>query len=149
MVTKMRILYEKERRESEINSLEQERNLKAQKRKSLLIGSISLIIIGILVIVSLQNNIKKKKTIYEQNHRLSREKLKIQSLSKENLEYKLEFRMKELTNLALFISQRTSIYGNLMKSFKSLKSTDINQLKKDIKILMQEYSYKLDINEDI
>lgn len=148
-LTEMRILYEAERRESEIKLLEQQRNLEAQKRKSLLIGSLLSVIIAILVIVSLWNNIKKKKAIYEQSNRLSKEKLKTQSLLRENLEHKLEFRMKELTNLALFISQRTSIYKDLTKSFKSLNFTDVNQFKKDINILIKEYTFKFDFNEDI
>ncbi|MDL5512272.1 transcriptional regulator [Arenibacter sp. M-2] len=148
-LTDMRIRYEDEKRLSEIKLLEQQRNLEAQKRKSLVIGSLLLVIIAILIIASLWNNIKKKKAIYQQSQKLSLEKLKTQSLLQENLEHKLEFRMKELTNLALFISQRTSIYKDLTNSFKSLKSTDINQLKKDINALIKEYSFKFDINEDI
>ncbi|GGK45935.1 MULTISPECIES: tetratricopeptide repeat protein [Flavobacteriaceae] len=148
-LAEMRILYEAERRKSEIKLLEQQRNLEAQKKKSLLVGAILLVVIGILVITSLRNNIKKKKAIYQQNDRLSKEKLKTQALLQENLEHKLEFRMKELTNLALFISQRTSIYGDLTKSFKSLTFTSINQTKKDITKLIQEYAFKLNINEDI
>ncbi|WP_291868995.1 tetratricopeptide repeat protein [Maribacter sp.] len=148
-LTEMRILYEDERRESEIKILEQQRNLEAQKRKSLLIGSILSVIIAMLIIVSLWNNIKKKKAIYAQNDKLTKEKLKTQSLLRENLEHKLDFRKKELTNLALFISQRTSIYKDLTKSLKSLKFTDINQLKKDINALIKEYTFKFDFNEDI
>ncbi len=148
-LTEMRTLYEAERRESEIKLLEQQRNLEAQKRESLLIGSILSVIIAILVIVSLWNNIKKKKAIYDQGNRLSKEKLKTQSLLRENLEHKLEFRMKELTNLALFISQRTSIYKDLTKSLKGLNFTDINQLKKHINSLIKEYTFKFDFNEDI
>ena len=148
-LAELRILYEAEQKKSEIKLLEQQRNLEAQEKKSILIGSILLAIIAMLIIVSLRNNIKKKKAIYQQSDRLSKEKLKTQALLQENLEHKLEFRMKELTNLALFISQRTSIYGDLTKSFKSLKFTDINQIKKDINALIKEYTFKLDINEDI
>lgn len=148
-LAEMRILFEDERRASEIKLLEKQRDLEAQKRKAILIGSILSVIIAILVIASLYNNIKKKKAIYLQNHKLSKEKLRTQSLLRENLEHKLEFRMKELTNLALFISQRTSIYKDLTKSFKSLNFTDINQLKKDINKLIKEYTFKFDFNEDI
>mgnify|MGYP000285968638 FL=1 len=145
----MRILFEAERRESEIKLLEQQRNLEAQKRKAILIGSILLVIIAILVIVSLWNNIKKKKSLYEKNNRLSKEKLKTQALLQENLEHKLEYRVKELTNLALFISQRTSIYKDLTKSLKGLNFTDLNQLKKNINSLIKEYTFKFNFNEDI
>ncbi|MEO9076389.1 MAG: tetratricopeptide repeat protein [Gelidibacter sp.] len=148
-LAEMRILYEAERRESEVKLLEQERNLEAQKRKSLLVGSILLTIIGILVIVSLWNNIKKKKALYLQNHKLSKEKLKSQSLLQENLEHKLDFRTKELTNLALFISQRTAIYKELTKSLRNLKFTDLNLLKQNINTLIKEYTFKFDFNEDI
>lgn len=148
-LAEMRILYEAERRESEIKLLEQQRNLEAQKRKAILIGSILLIIIGVLIILSLWNNMKKKKAIYQQRYKLSKEKLKTQALLKENLEHKLEFRTKELTNLALFISQRTSIYRELTKSFKSLSFNDVSQLKKDINNLIKEYSFKFEFNEDI
>ena len=148
-LAEMRVLYEAEQKKSEIKLLEQQRNLEAQKKKSLLVGSILLAVIGILIIASLWNNIKKKKAIYQQSDRLSKEKLKTQSLLQENLEHKLEFRMKELTNLALFISQRTSIYGDLTKSFRSLNFSNINQIKKDINALVKEYEFKLNINEDI
>ncbi|MBA6152891.1 tetratricopeptide repeat protein [Gelidibacter maritimus] len=148
-LAEMRILFEAERRENEIKLLEQERNLEAQKRNFLLIGSILLAIIAILIIASLWNNIKKKKALYLQNHRLSKEKLKTQSLERENLEHKLEFRQKELTNLALFISQRTSIYKDFTKSLKNLKFTDLKELKKNIDNLIKEYTFKFDFNEDI
>ena len=148
-LAEMRILYEAERRESEIKLLEKQRELESQKRKSLLIGSTLLAIIAILVIASLWNNIKKKKAIYLQNHKLSKEKLKSQFLLQENLERKLDFRTKELTNLALFISQRTNIYKELTKSLKNLKFTDLSLLKQDINSLINEYTFKFDLNEDI
>ncbi len=148
-LAEMRILYEAERRESEIKLLEQERNLEAQKRKYLLIGALLLTIIAVLTIVGLWNNFKKKKAIYLQSHKLSKEKLKTQTLERENLEHKLDFRMSELTNLALFISQRTTIYKDLTKSLKDLKFTDLNELKKDIHALIKEYTFKFDFNEDI
>ncbi len=148
-LTEMRILYEAERKESEIALLQQQRNLESQKKGYLIIGSLLLVVIGILVILSLRNNIKKKKAIYDQSTKLSKEKLKTQSLLRENLEHKLDFRMKELTNLALFISQRTAIYKDLTKSFKSLSFIDMNQLKRDVNNLVKEYSFKFDFNEDI
>lgn len=148
-LAEMRILYEAERRESEIKLLEQERNLELQKRKSLLIGSILLIIIAILIIVGLWNNFKKKRAIYLQDHQLAKEKLKTQALERKNLENKLEFRKAELTNLALFISQRTNIYKDLTRSLKDLKFKDLKQLKKDINSLIRDYTFKFDLNEDI
>jgi len=148
-LTEMRILYEAERKESEIALLQQQRNLESQKKGYILIGSILLVVIAVLTIVSLRNNIKKKKAIYEQRTKLTQEKLKTQSLLRENLEHKLDFRMKELTNLALFISQRTAIYKDLTASFKGLSFINMNQLKKDINALVKEYSFKFDFNEDI
>ncbi|MFD1615292.1 tetratricopeptide repeat protein [Gelatiniphilus marinus] len=148
-LAEMRILYEAEQRESEIKLLEQQKNLEAQKRKLLLIGSILSVIIAFLVIASLFNNIKKKKALYQQSEKLTKEKLKTQSLLRENLEHKLEFRKKELTNLALFISQRTSIYKDLTKSLQDLKFKDLNQLKKDINTLIKENTFKFNFNEDI
>ena len=148
-LTEMRILYEAERRESEIKLLEQQRNLESERRRGLMVVSILLAIIAILIIVSLWNNIKKKKAILKQNEKLSEEKLKTQLLEKENLEHKLEFRMKELTNLALFISQRSSLYKELTKSFKSIEFKDVNDIKKRIAALIKEYSFKLSLNEDI
>lgn len=148
-LTEMRVLYEAERRESEIKLLEQQKNLDPEKRKGILIGSVLLIIIGILVIVSLRNNIKKNKTIYQKNQRLSEEKIKTQALLQENLEHKLEFRNKELTNLALFISQRTSIYKDFTESLKSLNFKDLTQLKKEINKLIKDYSFKFVRNDDV
>ena len=148
-LAEMRILYEAERRESEIKLLEQQRNLEAQKRKAIMIGSILSVIIGLLIIISLWNNIKKKKSIYQQSQKLSKEKLRTQNLLQKNLEHKLEYRMKELTNLALFISQRTSIYKAFTKSLKSLDFNDLNQQKREIKNLIKEYTFKFDFNEDL
>lgn len=148
-LAEMRILYEAERRETEIELLEQQRNLEAQKRNAVLIGSILLIVIAMLIIASLWNNIKKKKALYQQNQILTQEKLKTQSLERENLEHKLDFRQKELTNLAFFISQRTSIYKEFTKSLKDLKFTDLKTLKKNIDHLIKEYTFKFDFNEDV
>ena len=148
-LTEMRILYEAERRKSEIKLLEHERNLEQQKKQVILIGTLLLVIIAVLIITSLRNNIKKKKTVLEQNEKLSKEKLRIQMLLKENLEHKLDFRMKELTNLALFISQRSSLYKELMKSFKSLDFKSVNDIKKRVSALIKEYSFKFNLNEDI
>lgn len=148
-LAEMRILYEAERRETEIELLEQQRNLEAQKRNAVLIGSILLIVIAMLIIASLWNNIKKKKALYQQNQILTQEKLKTQSLERENLEHKLDFRQKELTNLAFFISQRTSIYKEFTKSLKDLKFTDLKALKKNIDHLIKEYTFKFDFNEDV
>lgn len=148
-LAEMRVLYEAERRESEIKLLEQEGHLEAQKRNFILIGALLLIIIAILIIGGLWNNINKKKAMYLQNQRLIKEKLKTQSLERENLEHKLEFRQKELTNLALFISQRTSIYKDFTTSLKNLNFTDLKELKKTINALIKEYTFKFDFNEDI
>ncbi|MDD7914846.1 tetratricopeptide repeat protein [Polaribacter ponticola] len=148
-LTEMRILYEAERSETEIKYLEKQRNLEAQKKKYLIFGFVLLVIIGVLIIFFLRNNIKKKKAIYKQSTKLSKEKLKTQSLLRENLEHKLDFRMKELTNLALFISQRSSIYKDLVASFKRLNFSNSDQLKKDVNTLIKEYTFKFDFNEDI
>ncbi|MFV9549966.1 tetratricopeptide repeat protein [Algibacter sp. PT7-4] len=148
-LAEMRVLFEAERRESEIKLLEQQRNLETQKKRGVMLVSVLLVLIAILIIVSLRNNIKKKKAIFKQNQKLSEEKLKTQALAKENLEHKLDFRMKELTNLALFISQRSTLYKELTKSFKSIEFKDVNDIKKRIASLIKEYSFKLDINEDI
>ncbi len=148
-LAEMRVLFETQRRESEIKLLEQQRNLEAQKKQGVIVVSILVVIIAVLMIVSLRNNIKKKKAIFDQIQKLSKEKLKTQALAKENLEHKLDFRMKELTNLALFISQRTSLYKELTKSFKSIDFKDVTDSKKRITSLIKEYTFKLDINEDI
>ncbi|MCF7567080.1 tetratricopeptide repeat protein [Sabulilitoribacter arenilitoris] len=148
-LAEMRILYEAERRESEIKLLEQQRNIEAQKKRGILIASILSSIIALLIIASLWNNIKKKKAIFRQSEKLSEEREKTQLLLRENLEHKLEFRMKELTNLALFISQRSSLYKELTRSFKSIEFKDVNEIKKRVASLIKEYTFKLDLNEDI
>ena len=118
--------------------MEQQRNLETQRRQGVMLVAVLLIIIGALVIISLWNNIKKKKALFEQTQKLSEEKLKNQS-----------FRMKELTNLALLISQRSSLYKELTKSFKSIEFKDVDEIKKRISALIKEYSFKLNFNEDI
>ncbi len=148
-LAEMRVLFEAERSESEIKLLEQQRNLEAQKKQAVMLLTALLVIMAFLIIVSLRNNIKKKKAIFEQNQKLSEEKLKTQALARENLEHNLEFRLKELTNLALFISQRSTLYKELTTSFKSIEFKDVNNIKKSVAALVKEYSFKLDINEDI
>ncbi|WP_242205206.1 tetratricopeptide repeat protein [Aestuariivivens insulae] len=148
-LTEMRVLYEAERRESEIKLLEQQRNLETQRRQGIMLVAVLLVIIAILIIVSLRSNIKKKKAIFEQNEKLSKERLRTQLLLKEKLENKLDFKMKELTNLALFISQRSALYKELIKSFKSIDFKDVNDIKKRVSSLIKEYSFKLNLNEDI
>lgn len=148
-LTEMRILYEAERREAEIRILEQQQRIEKQKFSALIIGVVLIIIIAILFVGRLRSSIRKNKIIYKKTELLTMERLKNEELRSAKLQDKLEFRMKELTNLALFISQRTEVYENLSEALKNLDFIDREDFHGRIKIFLNEYAHKLNINEDI
>lgn len=148
-LTEMQILYEAERRENEIKLLEQQRLLAQQRNQGLIIVMILLIIIGALIVGRLRSSIRKRKIIYEQNQQLANERLKNEELHSSKLEDKLEFRRKELTNLALLITQRNEIYENLSKSMKNLDFIDREDANNKINGFLKDYASKLNANGDL
>lgn len=148
-LSEMQILYEAAKRENEIRLLEQSREADRQMTRALFVGFILIVIIAILIVGRMRSSMRKNKIIYNQNQQLVEAQLKNEELHSAKLEEKLEFRKKELTNLALFISQRNEIYENLSHTLSNLNFIDRDDYHKKINVFLKEYSARLNINEDL
>ncbi len=148
-LSEMQILYEAAKRENEIQLLEQSRKADRKMSRVLIVVVILIIIITILIVGRLRSSIRKNKIIYDQDQQLSKERLKNEELHSAQLQEKLEFRKQELTNLALFISQRNEIYENLSQTLSNLNFIDRDDYNQKINTFLKEYSARLNINEDL
>jgi len=148
-LTEMQILYEAERRELEMESLEQQQKSKDQLNKALILAVLLTLTIGALVVGRLRSNLRKNKVIYEKSKLLAQERLKNEELHSAKLQDKLEYRMKELTSLALFIAQRNEVYKGLSEGLKNLDFINREDYQIKIRRFLKEYAGKWNINEDL
>ncbi len=107
--------YETFRKEQEIEMLKAKNELEKAKRGRLLIGLISSLLIGGLLIYQQISARKKDKVIQE-------EKLKIVALEKTQLQERLEHKEKELTIQLLHVAQKNTFLTQITKSLDKIKS---------------------------
>ncbi len=148
-LSEMQILYEAAKRENEIQLLEQSRESDRKMARVLIIVVVLIVIIAILVVGRLRSSMRKNKIIFDQDQQLVKERLKNEELHSAQLLEKLEFRKQELTNLALFISQRNEIYESLSQTLSNLNFLDRDDYHQKINAFLKEYSARLNINEDL
>lgn len=130
-VEELKIQYESEKKEQQINRLEKEKEL-AKTNQILLIGLIILTaFIGILIFLWQRNKYLKNRQLTEFEQSLMHEKLEISKLEQNSLKQKLEFKEKELVNLALIIVQKIEFIDSLKNEIKNLQK-DSNVTKSDI-----------------
>lgn len=130
-VEELKIKYESEKKEQHINRLEKEKEL-AKTNQIMLIGLIILtIIIGILIFLWQRNKYLKNKQLIEFEQSLMHEKLEKSRLEQNNLKQELEFKEKELVNLALIIVQKIEFIDSLKNEIKKIQK-DSNITKFDI-----------------
>lgn len=148
-LAEMRILYESERRENEVNLLKQEKEAEELRKNALIVGMVLLLVIGILIVNRLVSGMKKNKKIFEINQNLVKVQLEKEEVESARLKERLEYRKKELTKMGLFISQRNETYQLLANSLKKFDFLDRADAEQKIKSLISEFESRLKINEDI
>jgi len=107
--------YETFRKEQEIEMLKAKNELEKAKRGRLLIGLVSSLLIGGLLIYQQISQRKKEKEIQE-------ERLKNAALEKAQLQERLEHKEKELTIQLLHLAQKNNFLSNINDSLDKLKT---------------------------
>lgn len=148
-LAEMRILYEAERRENEVKLLKQEKEAEAQRKNTLAVGILLVVVIALLIVNRLVSGMKKNKKIFKINQNLIKVQLEKEEVESSRLKDRLEYRKKELTNLGLFIAQRNETYQGLTSALKNFDFLDREDAEKKIKSLINDFESRLKINEDI
>ncbi len=120
-VEEMKNRYESDKKEQQINRLEQEKEFAKTTQLMLLGLAILLIIIGILIFLWQRNKSIKNRQHTEYRQSLMEEKLTVSKLEQQNLKQELEFKEKELVNMALFIVQKIEFMEILNNELKALQ----------------------------
>ncbi len=130
-LSEMRILYETEKKENEIQLLESQKRIDRFFRNASVIGLILLIIITYLSISKLRSKNQKAK------------------LEKENLKDKLDFKNTELTTFALHISQRNEMLNRFIESLSNIEKNAENPTSDQIRKLTHQIEQSKTINQDL
>ena len=115
--------YESAKKDAEILELNKNAEIASIKNKSLILGLISLGVIGLLAIIGLVQRHKKKQAISEKERQI--EKLKHQET-----EQQLEFKKKELTAKALQLAKKNEFLQSLEHEVSDLQSSVDNAVGK-------------------
>ena len=147
-VEEMKNKYESDKKELQINKLEKEKEL-AKTIQLLLIGlAILIITIGILIFLWQRNKAIKNRQNAEYQQSLMEEKLTVSKLEQQNLQQTIEFKEKELINLALFIIQKIEFIEILNNELKTLQKDAQSSKAEIVNKLSQLISTNLKIDKE-
>jgi len=117
---RMQSLYENEKKEQELSLLKAEKDLSAFRNRIIYIGLGAVIVIGLLIIYTLRNRIRREKEIARKNDELHAAQqslieveLSNKALAEKQLQQDLEFRHKELLTYTLNFVQKNALMENL------------------------------------
>ena len=130
-LSEMRLLYETEKRENEINLLENQKKIDRLMLITSIVGFLLFLIIGYLTYSKLKSK--------HQQERLARE----------NLKDKLDFKNNELTTFALHIAQRNELLSKFIEALSSIKKNANVTTAKEIKKLVQQIEQSRMVNQDL
>lgn len=130
-LSEMRLLYETEKKESEIQLLESQKNIDRLVRNSSVAGFILFIIIGYLIYNSLRSKHQQAKQ------------------AKDRLEDQLNFKSKELTTFALHIAQRNEILNKMVDSLTQIQKNADADTSKNLRTLIGEIHQSQQVNQHI
>ncbi|MDJ1467927.1 tetratricopeptide repeat protein [Cytophagaceae bacterium DM2B3-1] len=157
-LTKLRVNYENEKKQIEINLLQKEKELAQSTRNLIGLGMGALLVIALLVLYQQQSNLRKKKELlvkneelYKAQQALAQAELNNSQLREGQLLEQLEFRNKSLTTHTLNMIQKNSIMEEIRETVSEvLKSAPKNESSSIYSRLMKlvDYSFSLDKDWD-
>ncbi len=118
--------YESEKKEQKIIILEKEQKFSIITQYFLIGLAFMLIIIGLLIFLWQRNKVIKNKQNAEYRQSLIEEKLAVSRLEHQNLKQELEYKEKELVNMALFIVQKINFIETLNNELKLLQKDKLS-----------------------
>ncbi|WP_422361939.1 tetratricopeptide repeat protein [Reichenbachiella sp.] len=143
----LRVDYEMQRKEAEIQLLEQEKQLSNMRRNMLIGGLVGLILFGILLGGRLRSSYRKNKLILETKQALTDAELEKSKLSQERLKNELDFKNKELTTFAMHIAQKNELFNEFIEQLTSIEKADFD--KSHVESAIKSFKQRLDINHDL
>jgi tetratricopeptide (TPR) repeat protein len=152
---RMQSLYENEKKEQELNLLKAERSLSQFRNRIVYIGLVAVIIIGVLVIITQRNRIKREKEIADKNEQLhaaqqllTRADLENRAMAEKQLQQDLEFRHKELLTYTLNLVQKNALMESLREGIQELLATTDKDSKMKLTKLIKVIDYGLESEKD-
>ncbi|GJM32070.1 MAG: hypothetical protein DHS20C18_10710 [Saprospiraceae bacterium] len=130
-LSEMRLLYETEKKESEIKLLENQKKIDRLIRYSFIVGIILLMIIGYQTYSKLKS--KNRQT----------------RLEKESLKDKLDFKNNELTTFALHIAQRNEMLNQFINSLSAIEKETNTGTASELRKLIHQMEQSRPVNQDL
>ncbi|MEP2023725.1 MAG: tetratricopeptide repeat protein [Reichenbachiella sp.] len=143
----LRVDYELERKEAEIQLLEQEKQLSNMRRNMLIGGLAGVLLIGLLLGGRLRSSYRKNKLILETKQALTDAELEKSKLSQERLKNELEFKNKELTTFGMHIAQKNELFSEFIEQLTNIEKTDFDKL--HVESAIKSFKQRLEINHDL
>lgn len=138
-------------------TLERTTREREQRESQLRLWIIILISIGTAVIISIlyfyyRQRLrlhKKEANLFETERQLSEEKLRTREQEKKLLDMQLEYKKKDLADLALSLSQKQEWATELVKTIEKLESVKGHQRSREIKRIKEEVRGQVYVNEEL
>ncbi len=157
-LTQLRVNYENEKKQIEINLLQKEKELAKSTRNIIGLGLGALLVIALLLLYVQRNNLEKKKVLliksqelHQAQQALAEAELRNGQLREEQLMEQLDFRNKSLTTHTLNMIQKNSIMEEIRETVgEVLRSSPKNESSPVYSRLMKlvDYSFSLDKDWD-
>lgn len=147
-IEEMKGLYESEKKEQQIYKLETEK--KSAKLTNILLYGLAflLIVIGVLTFLWQRNKNIKNRQNAEYSHSLMEEKLTVAKLEQHNLKQELEYKEKELVNMALYIIQKIEFIELLNNELKALQKESKGKKNEIVNKLSQLISANVKLDKE-
>lgn len=138
-LAEINLFYTTQKKEQEIKFLESEKKIQTLQRDTMAGGILLLGIIAALVINRQRSIQRKERLIADTNERLMRKELERESIQREALTEKLNFKSTELTNFALHISQRNDLLRSFIDELRSLNLPASHESSVKLKKIVNEF----------
>lgn len=147
-IEEMKGLYESEKKEQQITKLESEKQ-SAKLTNILLYGfAVMLVIIGGLIFLWQRNKSIKNRQNAEYRQSLIEEKLTVAKLEQHNLRQELQYKEKELVNMALYIIQKIEFIELLNNELKTLQKESKEEKNEVVNKLSQLISANVKLDKE-
>ena len=130
-LSEMRLLYETEKKENEIQLLENQKKIDRLVRNSSIAGFLLFLIIGYLTYSKLKSKHKQAK------------------LEKDKLKDKLDYKNNELTTFALHVAQRNEMLNRFVESLSGIEKNANGSTAGELRKLIHQVDQSRHMNEEI
>ena len=133
----------------EIENLQHKARYDKLQKIILVLGGVLFTIIAWLIYSKMKADIKRRREIHQLEKELIAEKLKEETLAKENIQQELNYKSRHLTDYAMEIVQKNQFLEELIEGLNSLQKVKPESIKKRVKELSIFAVSHLHVNEDL